>query len=150
MIRLAYAAIMLAAGLTAATVAAAQDSGAGPDAGSGAGRTHRHRQDPAAGGSPQPARHPAMTIKPEPWPRLDTGAVLCRSAEDLQRRSSLIRAQLDGGPPAPASTAACPLVRTPTPIEVVARRGLGQTQVRVKADGTLGWTDAYLPDKSPH
>jgi hypothetical protein len=153
MIRLAYFAALLTTGLLVAISAPAPASAQNPgsDAASGSGgQGRRHKQDQAAGGSSPPAHHAAITIRPEPWPRLDPGAVFCRSADDLQQRSVLIRAQLDGGPPAPTSTSACPLIRTPTPIEVVERRGPGQTQVRVKADGTLGWTDAYLPDKSPH
>jgi hypothetical protein len=150
MIRPAYVAALFAAGLLVAP-ASAQDLGSGPNAASGSGgRTHKHSQDQPAGGSQSAHHQPSITIRPEPWPRLDPGAVLCRSADDLVRRSVLIRAQLDGGPPAPTSTAACPLVRTPTPIEVVERHGLGQTQVRVKADGALGWTDVYLPEKSTH
>jgi hypothetical protein len=151
MIRLACVAALFAAGLLVATPVWAQALGSGSDAASGpGGRPHKHNQDQAAGSS-APAHHqPSITIRPEPWPRLDPGAVLCRSADDLLHRSALIRAQLDGGPPAPASTSACPLVRAPTPVEVVERHGLGQTLVRVKADGSLGWTDVYLPEKNTH
>ncbi len=149
MTRPAYIAALLAAGLLAFAPAFAQESAPTPASGTN-GRTHRHKQDPAADGTPPPAHHASSNVRPEPWPRLDPGAVFCRSAEDLQQRAVLIRAQLDGGAPAPTSTSACPLVRVPTPIEVVERRGPGVTQVRVKADGTVGWTDVYLPEKNPH
>ena len=85
-------------------------------------------------------------VKPAPlaWPRLDPGAVLCRTAADLDRLAAN-RAHTEGGGPAD-----CLFIRVPTAIQIVQRQDPGHTQVRVKEQAnTVGWTDVWLPEKAP-
>jgi hypothetical protein len=88
---------------------------------------------------------PEMKARPLTWPRLDPGSVLCRSEADLarlaQRRSGL---DVDG-------QADCQIVRIATGITIVQRKGPGRTEVK-PSDAQpmeLGWTDAWLPEKTP-
>ncbi len=86
-------------------------------------------------------------VKPQPqaWPRLDPGAVLCRTEDDLDRLAARRRGEAVSGP------VDCQLVRDPTAISIVQRKGLGKTEVAVtdKKVGESGWTDVWLPEKAP-
>jgi len=88
---------------------------------------------------------PAVKAKPPPWPRLDPGAVLCRTPEDLVR----LAANRSGGPG--GGPANCRIISRPTAIEIVHRVGPGRTEVKVTGgtSGETGWTDAWLPAKPP-
>lgn len=91
---------------------------------------------------PAPPRVP-LTV----WPRLDPGAVLCRTAEDLDRHAANMIARVSGGDTQPAD---CRLIAQPTGIQIVSREGPGRTRVTLTApDKATGWTDAWLPDKAP-
>lgn len=90
------------------------------------------------------------------WPRLDPGAVLCRTQDDLRLRSEFLQARASGlqAPPGPAPS--CRIIAAPTPIDIVERPLPSATQVRLKpgqaAGGQaaeVGWTDAWLPEKAP-
>jgi hypothetical protein len=78
--------------------------------------------------------------------RLEPGAVLCRTSEELQLRQAAMVAK---GPDDPATLpAGCYLVGSRTPVEVLARRGSGRTQVKTLGRASeTGWTDAYLPQR---
>jgi hypothetical protein len=77
------------------------------------------------------------------WPRLDPGAVLCKSEADL----SLLAASRRG---APVDRPNCRLIHSPTAIQIEKRDGPGRTQVSLTGeDGQDGWTDAWLPDRAP-
>ena len=54
-------------------------------------------------GAKQPPKPQAPEVKAPPvvWPRLDPGAVLCRSQEDLQRRAANLRGEVRWAKPAP-------------------------------------------------
>ncbi len=85
-------------------------------------------------------------VKPSPlaWPRLDPGAALCRTADDLTRLAAN-RARTEGGGPAN-----CRIVQVPTAVKIVQRAGPGRTEVRLSDQPTVtGWTDVWLPEKSP-
>ena len=86
-------------------------------------------------------------VKPHPlaWPRLDPGAVICRSENDLSRLAARRR-----GEPVEGSVD-CQVIRAATPISVIQRKGPGMTQISTTdpAAGGAGWTDAWLPDRSP-
>ena len=96
-------------------------------------------------GAKQPPKPQAPGVKAPPivWPRLDPGAVLCRSQEDLQRRAANLRGE-QGGP------ADCRLINAPVGIQIVQRNGPGQTEVRLaNASKEVGWTDVWLPATPP-
>ena len=75
------------------------------------------------------------------WPRLDPGAVLCKTEADLQRLVASRRGQ-------PGERPNCQLIQAPTAISIVKRAGLGETQVALTdQNGQDGWTDAWLPER---
>jgi hypothetical protein len=81
------------------------------------------------------------------WPRLDPGAVLCKTEDDLDRHAANMIARVSG---AEQQTADCHAIDRPTGIQIVEREGPGRTQVKLAgADGETGWTDVWLPDKPP-
>jgi hypothetical protein len=87
---------------------------------------------------------PDVRVAAVPWPRLDPGAVLCRTEGDLMR----LAANRSGGPDGGAAD--CRIINIPTGIQIIQRVGLGRTEVRVTAGpNQIGWTDAWLPDKRP-
>ena len=93
--------------------------------------------------TPSPQPRAAATV----WPRLDPGAVLCRTEDDLDRHAANMTARVNGGYTQPAD---CRIIGLATGIQVLDRQGLGKTQVKLNApDNTVGWTDVWLPDKAP-
>ena len=76
---------------------------------------------------PPPARAP-----PSVWPRLDPGAVLCRTADDLDRHASNMTARVSGS--ATQSTD-CRIIARPTGIQILSRQGPGRTQVKLSDRG---------------
>ena len=87
------------------------------------------------------ARAPAV------WPRLDPGAVFCRTEYDLDRHASNMTARVAGRD---TQAADCQIIGQPTGIQIISRQGIGRTQVKLNPPGTdTGWTDAWLPDKAP-
>ena len=88
---------------------------------------------------------PDVKTTPLAWPRLDPGAVICRSETDLSRLVARRRGEPVEGP------VDCQIIRAATGIAIVQRKALGMTQVTTNspAAGGTGWTDAWLPDKAP-
>lgn len=126
----------------AATGVAAQTPSYGPAAG--------HRQRFGEGSGDQQKRQaplPEVKAAPEPWPRLDPGAVFCRTEEDLRQHLAAVSARLDGGGGG-AEPTGCRLIRSRTAVAVVSRGGPARTQVKLSdATAETGWTDAFLPAK---
>ena len=79
------------------------------------------------------------------WPRLDPGAVVCQTEDDLDRHAANMIARVSGGE---MQTANCHAVAQPVGIKIVNREGPGRTEVQL-AGGEKGWTDVWLPDKPP-
>jgi hypothetical protein len=78
----------------------------------------------------------------EVWPRLDPGAVICKTQGDLLRLAESRRG-------VPGERPNCQLIQTPTAIAIVKRAGPGQTEVTLTDQNSVdGWTDAYLPDRA--
>jgi hypothetical protein len=87
---------------------------------------------------------PEVKAQPQAWPRLDPGAVLCRSEADLSRLAQRRSGETVDGP------VDCQIVRAPTAITIVQRASPGRTEVRTGDSQTAsGWTDAWLPEKAP-
>ena len=90
---------------------------------------------------------PPPRAQPTVWPRLDPGAVLCRTADDLDRHAANMTARVSGGD---IVSADCRIIGQPTGIQIISRQGLGRTEVKLNTpDAASGWTDAWLPDKAP-
>lgn len=88
---------------------------------------------------------PDVKAQPQAWPRLDRGAVICRSESDMSRLAARRRGEVVDG------QVDCQIVRGPTAIAILQRKGPGMTEVRTSdpSAGGTGWTDAWLPDKAP-
>ena len=88
---------------------------------------------------------PDVKTTPLAWPRLDPGAVICRSESDLSRLVARRRGEPVEGP------VDCQIIHAATGITIVQRKAPGMTQVTTTnpAAGGAGWTDAWLPDKAP-
>ncbi len=129
----------------AATEAAAQTP---LDDGSGTSTNRRQQHRGASSAQPKQAPLPEIKVTPQPWPRLDPGAVFCRTAEDFRQHLAFVSARLDGNRSGYAEAAGCRVIRAPTPVAVLAREAPGRTQIQISgAAGETGWTDAFLPDK---
>jgi hypothetical protein len=95
-----------------------------------------------------PKKPPAPSPDPKPppsvWPRLDPGALLCRSEIDLDRVAANRSGGAGGGP------VDCRILREPTGVTILRRSG-GRSQVRVVGQQNAGeWTDVWLPEKAPN
>jgi hypothetical protein len=88
---------------------------------------------------------PDVKAQPLAWPRLDAGAVLCRSEGDLLRLADRRRGDPVDGP------VDCQVLRAATAITIVQRKGPGRTEIQTNDPraGGAGWTDAWLPEKAP-
>ena len=97
-------------------------------------------------GSERPGRFnglPETKARPDVWPRLDPGAALCRSEDDLLRLAAHRRGETVTPPN-------CRVVRQAYAVTIVRRAGPGRTQVALTdQNGQEGWTDAWLPEKPP-
>jgi hypothetical protein len=99
-------------------------------------------QQPPSQSSPKPT----IVIVPELWPRLDVGALLCTSRDDLVKYQMKI-----AGDPVPAGPAPdCRTIRKQTAIKILDRDGPSRTQiVTTDAAKQTGWTNTYLPETPP-
>ena len=83
-----------------------------------------------------------LPARTDVWPRLDPGAVLCKTQADLTRLAESRRG-------VPGDRPNCQLIQSPTAISIVKRAGPGQTEVSLTNQNSQdGWTDAYLPDRA--
>jgi len=90
---------------------------------------------------------PAVRAPTSVWPRLDPGAVLCKTEDDLNRHAANMVARVSGGE---QQTADCRAIAEPVGAQIVSREGPGRTEVKLAwPDGETGWTDVWLPDKPP-
>jgi hypothetical protein len=80
--------------------------------------------------------------------RLEPGAVLCRTAEELQERQVALARQDAGAAGGPSVPAGCVMVSVRIPVEVLERHGPGRTKVKTLGrQEEIGWTDAWLPER---
>ncbi|HEY4040445.1 MAG TPA: hypothetical protein VGM32_01220 [Rhodopila sp.] len=88
---------------------------------------------------------PDIKAQPQAWPRLDAGSVLCRTEDDLIRLGQRRAGDAVEGP------VDCQVVRVPTAITILQRKGPGRTEVKPGDSEPMasGWTDAWLPSKVP-
>jgi hypothetical protein len=143
--KLAIGLILLVSGLTPANAQTGTGSPGTPPTGGGMmggghGGRHRNQQQ---NGQPPPALAPLPVVK-EPWPRLDSGAILCKSRDDLLRYQTGSGAVSTG--PAPD----CHVIRQRTAIQILDRDGPSRAHVATTDDAKqTGWTNAYLASAPP-
>jgi len=95
------------------------------------------------GKKPPKPTTPDVRAPPIVWPRLEAGAVVCRTEADLLRRAAAMRGEGNG----PAD---CRVIGALTGIQIVARHGPGRTEVRLSGHSNEpAWTDAWLPANPP-
>lgn len=87
---------------------------------------------------------PPLPAEPVVWPRLDPGAILCRTRDALTDEQNRLR---DNNPAGLAS--GCRIVQDVTAIKILERDGPGQTQVALTDGGETGWTNTFLPAEPP-
>lgn len=139
---LRHAAVLLLLAGSTVPVHAQMGMGGGQMGGSGRGGRHQGQQQQ------QQAAPPPPVVVPEPWPRLDSGAILCRSQDDLAR----YQAQAVADPDAPASGPApdCRIIQQRVAIRILERNGPSHTHVATTDSAAQsGWTNAYLPATAP-
>ena len=129
--------LLIAAGL--ATIAIATPAGAQPN------DSNISLSAPGLRIKKPPPGAPDVRTQPLAWPRLDPGAVLCRSEADLNRLARRRAGEAIDG------TVDCQTIRAPTAITVTLRAGPGRTEVKPSDPriAASGWTDAWLPEKAP-
>jgi hypothetical protein len=142
--RLTIAVALLAA---EATTSNAQMGGAPmgtfPMGGGHGGRQRNQQQAPAHTVSPPPP-----PVAPEPWPRLDSGAILCKSRDDLVRYQT--QGTADPSDAASRQAPDCMPIQKRIAIKILDRDGPSRTHVAATdTPEQSGWTNAYLPSKQP-
>lgn len=142
--KLAMGVILLLGGLTPASAQTDTGSTGTPRMGGGMmGGGHGRDRHQQQNGQPPPTLAPLPVVK-EPWPRLDNGAILCKSRDDLLRYQTVSGAASSG--PAPD----CHLIRKLTPIQILDRDGPSHTHVVTTDDAKqTGWTNTYLSSEPP-
>ncbi|MBS0643546.1 MAG: hypothetical protein JSS43_27100 [Proteobacteria bacterium] len=88
---------------------------------------------------------PDVPAPPQAWPRLEAGAIVCRTESDLDRLAARHNGESAGGP------VDCQVLRDVTAITILQRRGPAKQEVQFTSGkvGTVGWTNAWLPEKAP-
>jgi hypothetical protein len=95
-----------------------------------------------------PTSPPHLTPPAEIWPRLDPGVVLCATSDDLLRYQRQLVVGTNAMADAPQPD--CRRVVILTPIKIIGHDGPSRTHViAIDTSKQMGWTNAYLPDKSP-
>jgi hypothetical protein len=113
--------------------------GAGRGGGQGQPQTQTQTQTEAS--PPPPA------IIPEVWPRLDPGALFCKTESDLIRYQTELAGRQASRAAAPPK---CRMIEETTGIIILDRPNLSRTKVELSATSNqVGWTDAFLPATPP-
>jgi len=102
----------------------------------------------SSGTAPRPSA-PApvpQRVQPDPWPRLDPGAMLCDSKDALMQYQEAVATA--AGAPVPLQPG-CTRVTQRMAVSVVQRDGPSRVQVKVTSPPRVGWTDAWLPASPP-
>jgi hypothetical protein len=111
--------------------------------GGGHGRRQNNQQQ-----TRQQSPAPTTPFLPEIWPRLEEGALICKSRDDLVRYQT----QIANGSSAtqPGQAPECHTVRKQTGIQILAHDGPSRTQIVTTDESQeTWWTNSYLPSTPP-
>ena len=111
--------------------------------GGGHGRRQNNQQQ-----TPQRSPAPTTPFLPEIWPRLEEGALICKSRDDLVRYQT----QIANGSSAttPGQALDCHTIRKQTGIQLLAHDGPSRTQIVMTDESKeTWWTNSYLPSTPP-
>ncbi len=107
-------------------------------------RQENQQQTPQQAGTPS-----APVVVPELWPRLEEGAVMCKSRDDLRKYQTQI-ATGAGATTTSGQAADCHTIQKQTGIKILDHDGPSRTQVVTTDDfKETGWTNSYLPLTPP-
>src|ERR1700759_3592613 len=110
--------------------------------GDGHGRRQNNQQQ-----TPQRAPAPTAPFLPEIWPRLEEGALICKSRDDLVRYQTQIA---NDSTARTGQTPDCRTIRKQTGIQILAHDGPSRTQVVTTDEAKeTWWTNSYLPSTPP-
>jgi hypothetical protein len=112
------------------------------------GGSHSHRQRDQQQSPQNSQKPPPEPDVPEIWPRLENGALICKSRDDLVRYQT----QFGNGPsPTRAGEASgCHTIQKQTGIQILGHDGPSRTQIATTDDAKeTGWTNSYLPSTPP-
>src|SRR5271157_1064203 len=111
--------------------------------GGGHGRGQKNQQQ-----TPQQSPARPEPVVPEIWPRLEEGALICKSRDDLVRYQTQIA---NGASPTTAGQASdCHTIRKRTGIQILDHDGPSRTQIVTTDESKeTGWTNSYLPSTPP-
>jgi hypothetical protein len=112
--------------------------------GGGHGRRQRDQQQ-----TPQKSQAPTpLPAVPEIWPRLEDGALICKSRDDLVRYQTQIASSAGATTAGQASD--CHTIRKQTGIQILDHDGPSRTQIVTTDESKeTGWTNSYLPSTPP-
>jgi len=112
--------------------------------GGGHGRRQRDQQQ-----TPQKSQVPTPPpAVPEVWPRLEDGALICKSRDDLVRYQTQNANNGSAATAGPASD--CHTLRKRTGIQILEHDGPSRTQIVTTDESKeTGWTNSYLPSTPP-
>jgi hypothetical protein len=116
------------------------------------GARHGERNGQSATGPASQHATPSLpTAARLPWPRLEAGATVCQTRDDLRLEADLIQARVDGVSYAGAPPN-CQILGQQTPIDIVTRESPAATEIRLKdrtGGGRTAWTSTWLPSQPP-
>ena len=97
---------------------------------------------------PQQAPAPPEPAVPEIWPRLESGAIICKSRDDLVRYQTQIANAANA--PTAGQASDCHPIRKRTGIQILDHDGPSRTQIVTTDESKeTGWTNTYLPSTPP-
>jgi hypothetical protein len=89
-----------------------------------------------------------LPVVPEIWPRLEDGALICKSRDDLVSYQTQIANS--ASVPTAGPVAGCHTIRKQTGIQVLDHDGPSRTQIVTTDESKeTGWTNSYLPSTPP-
>jgi len=112
--------------------------------GGGHGRRQRDQQQ-----TPQKSQTPTpLPAVPEIWPRLEGGAIICKSRDDLVRYQTQIANRASAATAGQAPD--CHAISKQTGIQILDHDGPSRTQIVTTDESKeTGWTNSYLPSTPP-
>jgi hypothetical protein len=113
----------------------------------GGGHGHRQRDQQQ---TPQKSKAPTpLPALPEIWPRLEGGALICKSRDDLVRYQAQIANAASAATTA-GQASDCHTVSKQTGIQILDHDGPSRTQIVTTDESKeTGWTNSYLPSTPP-
>jgi hypothetical protein len=105
---------------------------------------HRGRRQQNHSAVQQP---PQIKPDPQPWPRLDPGAVVCRSSADLVRYQTELGGAASTPVPVPSG---CQIIQHTVGVKIIGHDGPSRTNVTISGSRlTTGWTNVFFPANPP-